>query len=212
MSNLSKSIAILGVVAGLGVAALPLSTYAADPVTSADNKTVAKDVTVKLSIEDLLQISTSDVNEVTLTTDSTAAPFVYTHANPVIVNVATRNSKGYNLTIAGSTADKDTKTGLYNAAGDVIETGSFDTNSLTTPFTTSAWGYAVATGEDTIGTAYTALAANGAATKIDGATSATVAAGQNTKVKFAAVVADGQAAGDYEGKVTFTATNVTTAE
>lgn len=30
MTNLSKTIAILGVVAGLGVAALPLSTYAAD--------------------------------------------------------------------------------------------------------------------------------------------------------------------------------------
>ena len=34
MSNISKTIAVLGVAAGLGVAALPLSTYAAPTVWS----------------------------------------------------------------------------------------------------------------------------------------------------------------------------------
>lgn len=209
MSKTTNALIALGVVAGLGAAALPLSSYATDPVTSADNKTVSKDVTVKLSIEDLLQISTSDVDEVTLTTSTSAAPFVYTHESPVVVNVVSRNSKGYNLTIAGSTAGQATKTGMFNAAGDEIVAGNFDTSNVAS-VTKSTWGYAVATGEDALGTAYTGLAADGAATKIDGATAATPAAGQDTKLGFAAVVVDGQAAGDYSGKVTLTATNVTT--
>lgn len=210
MSKTTSALIALGVVAGLGAAALPLSTYATDPVISDDNKTVSKDVTVKLEIEDLLQISTNDVDEVTLTTSTSAAPFVYKHDNPIVVNVVSRNSKGYDLTIAGSTADKTTKTGLFNEAGDEIKAGAFDTANLGTP-TESIWGYAVATGDNNLGTAYTALAADGATTKIDGSTKATPADGQNTKLGFAAVVVDGQAAGNYEGKVTLTATNVTTA-
>lgn len=207
MSKTTNALIALGVVAGLGAAALPLSSYAADPVVSSDNKNVSKDVTVKLSIEDLLQISTSDVNEVTLTTSTSAAPFLYTHANPVVVNVVTRNSKGYNLTIAGSTDGQATKTGLFNDDGDEIVTGSFDTTDLST-VTESTWGYAFATGTGALGTNYVGLADNGDATKIDGSDKATPAAGQDTKLGFAAVIVDGQAAGNYSGKVTLTATNV----
>jgi len=52
MSKMSKAIAVLGVVAGLGVAALPLSSYAADePYSQSTSADVQVGVSGAISIE-----------------------------------------------------------------------------------------------------------------------------------------------------------------
>lgn len=213
MSNISKTIAVLGVVAGLGVAALPLSSYAA-PVkwnteastdgsygTTDGNNWVKKDTDIKLTIEDVLSIDT-DATEVELTsTDGTE----YTNAAPLNVTVISKNSKGYNLTIAGTAATN--KTSLTNAAGDQIFNGAgiFATPAALDNTTQSQWGYSVV-GE----TAFTEGLYAGvteAGETIKTSTASTVNEGEKTQVNFAAKIKDGQASGTYTGKVTFTATN-----
>lgn len=58
MSKIAKSMAILGVVAGLGVAALPLSSYAADGSAKSGDVTVRVEVNSSLAVAS----SESDIN------------------------------------------------------------------------------------------------------------------------------------------------------
>ena len=213
MSNISKTIAVLGVVAGLGVAALPLSSYAA-PVkwnteastdgsygTTDGNNWVKKDTDIKLTIEDVLSIDT-DATEVELTsTDGTE----YTNAAPLNVTVISKNSKGYNLTIAGTAATN--KTSLTNAAGDQIFKGAgiFATPAALDNTTQSQWGYSVVGEAAFTEGLYAGVTEAGETIKTS--TASTVNAGEKTQINFAAKIKDGQASGTYKGKVTFTATN-----
>lgn len=213
MSNISKTIAVLGVVAGLGVAALPLSSYAA-PVkwnteastdgsygTTDGNNWVKKDTDIKLTIEDVLSIDT-DATEVELTsTDGTE----YTNAAPLNVTVISKNSKGYNLTIAGTAATN--KTSLTNAAGDQIFKGAgiFATPAALDNTTQSQWGYSVVGEAAFTEGLYAGVTEAGETIKTS--TASTVNEGEKTQVNFAAKIKDGQASGTYTGKVTFTATN-----
>lgn len=215
MSKMSKTIAILGVVAGLGVAALPLSSYAA-PVEWAEggntgapaategaygqdndgNHWVKKDTAVTLTIEDALSIDTS-LDTVNLTEGD--------HTGSVDVTVITNNSKGYNLAIRGSA--KTNPTSLTNTPGDEIKAGSgtFDAPAALVNTTDSQWGYSVV-GVAAFTDGLYAGVTNGDVT-IYNQDLPTAANGQKTTVNFAASLKDGQAAGIYEGQVTFTATN-----
>lgn len=214
MSNISKTIAVLGVVAGLGVAALPLSTYAAPTVWSETggsdttygsdkdgNHFVKKDTDIKLTIEDVLSIDT-DATEVELTsTDGTE----YANATPLSVTVISKNSKGYNLTIAGTAATNPTS--LTNTAGDQIAagTGTFATPAALSNATNSEWGYSIVGNTAFDGGLYAGVKSAGETIKTS--TASTVNEGEKTQVNFTAKIKDGQASGTYKGKVTFTATN-----
>lgn len=225
MTNLTKAIAVLGVVAGLGVAALPLSSYA---VTVIDGEapesgavegatydgvkdTVKTDVGVKLVVEDALTISadkdTTDNNMVDITNGAAA----------VKVTVVTNNQTGYNLNLKGTT--NGTATALINE-------NKVEIAAMSAPFTApvalsataSEWGYSVAnTNANLSDDAKAAIAkfTEGVYAGVDGTSGAQIVDvtkptgedGDTTTVTFAAKVADDQPAGTYKGQVTFTATN-----
>lgn len=230
MSNMTKAIAVLGVVAGLGVAALPLSSYAEGGTTvewgakaensdawtngtmGGTNETalgedsfVSTDTTIQLSIKDKLSIATS-MNDVELTFNDTDSIFT---ASPMSVTVVTKNSGGYKLTMVGSAKGATDNnpaaiTDLTNEKGDKIETGDLTG-------TESSWGYKVAT--NILGTevaapdTWTAVANSAANGVIMQSTNPTTDSGDVANVTFGAKTAASQASGTYKGRVTFTATN-----
>lgn len=205
MSRMSKTIAILGVVAGLGVAALPLSTYAADPVS--------KDTTVKLTIDSTLTLAlskdTTEGNEVDLTSENS-------FADSMTATVTTNNATGYSLNLKGS--GKKDAIALVNSDNDKIE-------ALVAPFaapvaldasSNSVWGYSVSHDADAnmkadITTAiagfgtdkYAGVTADGE--EIMNIAKPTATTGDVTTVNFKAALKTGQASGIYLGQVTFTA-------
>ncbi len=233
MSNMTKTIAILGVVAGLGVAALPLSTYAVgntvewgaeadkaadwtsgamggtDKTALGEDSFVKTDTTIQLSIEDKLSIATS-MSDVTLAFSETDSIFT---AAPMAVTVITKNSGGYKLTMVGSAngaTDNNpaAATDLTNAKGDKFT--ALGTAGAT--LTDNTWGYKVS--NTILGTAVTpadsnwhgvaAAAANGVIMESDAPTNDD---GDVSSITFGAKAAADQAAGVYKGRVTFTATN-----
>lgn len=216
MSKLTQSIAILGVVAGLGVSALPLSSYA-ETVTwtqeASDDTTqtnigvdaegdhfVSTDTAVTLTINDVLSIeSDNQAVELKPQASATTVAGLYTGDNAVNLNVKSNNSKGYSLTILG-TADTGTKNALTNDFGNEIVAGDLTSTSA------SEWGYYVGATVAT-GQTWKAVPADTAA-EIGTKATATAETGDDYTVNFGANIIDGQAAGTYEGKVTFTATNL----
>lgn len=239
MSNMTKAIAVLGVVAGLGVAALPLSSYAAEVVWDAEGAAddsvtnmggtgssawVSTDTTINLEIRDKLSIATT-VGSATLTADNAngdADKNIWA-ANPINVTVITKNAGGYKLTIAGTAGSGENnatvKNALTNETGDMIEAGT-----LGDADTKSTWGIKVAAGSgegivggtiaDSLKNWTLVPAANPAEGEnnqggltIMSSNKATVEAGETAAVTFGAKIVDGQAAGSYKGRVTFTATN-----
>ncbi len=178
MSNITKAIAALGVVAGLGVAALPLSTYAdaTVPVTAQINSSMA--ISTSADAVDFGQIiaggavATQDL-DVTVSTTATS----------------------YNLNIK----DSDSNTALVS----VDETGSAITGENAATIVTgapkqgtSAWGYKV--GETGAWTNIT--------TTNKSIYEGTAAGTSKTTVTFGVSAAAGQKDGTYKGGVIFTAT------
>ncbi len=230
MSKTTRALVILGVVAGLGVAALPLSSYAA-PVTithgdesltedtdygttGGNNKWVKDDATIQLVIEDELSITLDSSDEtnptlVTLTGDITNG---FKTTNPLKVTVVSNNSNGYNLNLKGSTAG--TATSLINATGEEIvkADGTFAAPAALDATSNSVWGYAIADNNAFDGDKYAGVTAEGETIKqvlkTDTAALATLSdTGDITNINFAAAIKRGQAAGTYTGQVTLTATN-----
>ncbi len=199
MSKTTNALLALGVVAGLGAAALPLSSYAVDPVT--------KDVGVTLKIEDTLEIEADKDNadnKVDLTGDG--------HSGAVNVTVKTNNQTGYNLNLKGSAGTNATSLTSENGDQIAAAAGTFDTPAALST-TTSEWGYSVANTNANLqtgltqftGSVYAGVSAAGQ--EIVNINKPTGDAGDKTTVTFAASIADGQPAGTYDGQVTFTATN-----
>ena len=115
MSNMTRAIAVLGVVAGLGVAALPLSTYAAPTEIegTAENEgdplSASKDVQVQLKLEESLSMYvTNEAGDADVTTPVALNENTDTTANyqaaPIAIKVIANNAQGYHLTIHGSAA------------------------------------------------------------------------------------------------------------
>lgn len=114
MSKMSKTIAVLGVVAGLGVAALPLSTYAANPET----------VNLNVKVIDKIELTAS---ESTVSINATNGNAVTGQEGTVDLTVETGNSKGYKLSA------KTGNVNLTNTDSDTIPAGAPITGS-------SFWG------------------------------------------------------------------------
>lgn len=202
MSKTTNALIALGVVAGLGAAALPLSSYAAptpiegtgDPLKATGN------VPVQLKIEETLSMFiTNEAGDADFTSPvalTSTDKENYT-STPIAIKVNAGNKDGYHLTIHGSATDNPTD--LTNENGTKIATGDL------TSTTASQWGYKVLKGADgsTLDAAWNAVQASTDAATIDSLTTSGV---QTTKVTFGAHVIAGQEAGTYNGQVTFTAT------
>lgn len=214
MSKLTQSIAILGVVAGLGVAALPLSTYAADPTeikgTGTPLATPAEDgqVPVQLTITETLSMYITNeggteqfTSPVELTQNGSDK--AHYESTPIAVKVESKNKDGYYLNMYGSAGTKQNNAvnanALTNENGKEIVAGDLTG-------TVSQWGYKVLKGANgsTLDATWNPVAATPAtADTIDSLNAAGV---QTTKVTFGANVIDGQESGTYKGQVTFIAT------
>lgn len=212
MSKMSKTIAALGVVAGLGVAALPLSSYADDYSQSTQAK-VQAEVGGAISIA----VDSGNANDNTLVDLGQLMVNGDVKTSSVDVIVSTNNTKvgeqgiGYTLTMS-MVGDNNS---LNNGNGATIPAGTPEKG-------TSAWGYTQSTITDAdsiaaatwkkvpAGTASDpAVALTTTTGKIPTATEAdgVVTAGkETTKVTFGASADGSQQEGIYTGSVIFTAT------
>lgn len=226
MSKTTKALAILGVVAGLGVSAMPMSAMAAVNLQG-DNTTPATDeVTVKTTIKDFISIELKqgtvgdDGSFTGGVTDGTHTAHVLDLGNltnggavvsgSLLVNVKTNNAKGYKL---GITAGGTTLNGKDDAAH-TIAAGNPAVG-------TSAWSFKIAKGGSA--DAYTTMTLDGDYTTYDHTipttntrvarySAATDNSGLDTEVTFGVSANASQAADEYSQTVTFTAaTDATTA-
>lgn len=186
MSKMTKTIAALGVVAGLGVAALPLSSYAA---TTNNPATVDVLATVNGTIS--MTVADEEINVGTVTPGGEIA------SKSTTVTVSTNNEKGYKLEMT----DSDTNTNMLqiDANGDPLNGGaSIPTGDMSTA--ASGWGYSVDNG-----TTFNSVPPLGG-TPATIANSTTAVTDEATTVTFGVKAASGQAEGNYKGTVVFTAT------
>lgn len=193
MSKIAKTIAVLGVVAGLGVAALPMSTYAAEYSRSAS-------AIVTTEVEGAISIATSvdatggkvDLGKLALNSETTEM------TDPLAVTVTSNSAQTYSLGINalnGETAMKGAKTGATIPAG-------------TPAAGTSAWGYKH-NGTGTMAAAYSAVPASTSPATIKEFTPAEGATGTQNDVvdfMFKASANGTQTPDTYEATVVFTAT------
>lgn len=204
MLKTSKVLVALGVVAGLGVAALPLSSYAA----IADD---SKESTVQLEIEESLTLDL-----VGTTAGSADVDFgkISLDADPVdkdlTATVKTNSASGYKLTLQ----DKDTDNALVNTTDNTktIDAGTpakgvsawgFKTGTITTAGTNSAaafTGYTEVPTSD--GTAAVIVNSDGPS-KVDATTPANN--GDTAVITFGVSASSAQAAGTYNDIVVVTA-------
>lgn len=215
MSKTTKALAILGVVAGLGVSALPFNAMAAVNIDGNGETPATDEVTVKTTIEDYISIELKAGDKGTFTggvvegahTDHTLDLGELTNGGAVVdgnlvINVKTNNSKGFMLGIGALNGTN--LVGTNNTH--IIPTGAPAPGS-------SLWGFkAEAVAGDTAVTvtspyddgAYAEVPAT--TTKIATSAAATDNNGLDTKITFGVSADASQAADEYSQKVTFTAT------
>lgn len=178
MSNITKAVAALSVVAGLGVAALPLSSFAA---TSQVDITAIVDNTIGISV------SAPEV-------EMTVAPNGPVSTKTVDVTVTTNNTCGYTLNIK----DSDNETALVRYNDSLVAEGTIPAAAPAKG--TSGWGFM---GGDLSGS-WNAIQTTDQ--QLVEKTSSTLNGSETTPVTFGVSAATGLANGTYKGGVIFTAT------
>ncbi len=218
MTKTIKALAVLGVVAGLGVAALPIAGASAAEIIDGEggdtkDGVVTDDTTFTLDLADKLSI-TASTNAVAITPAEGVTYAGSYQAEPMTVKVYTRNAKGYKLTIVGSAGSEQNnatvKDALTNEKGNTIAAGT-----LGDADTASSWGYKAQTtiqGGTISALPDTWTAVSTTDTQIMTSDKNTLEGGDVATLTFGAKIVDGQAAGTYKGKVTFTATNLPVAQ
>jgi len=185
MRKTTAALAALGVVAGLGAAALPMSSYAVTTAT-----TDSADVTIRATINSAISLAL-DQTEVDLgTIIVNGAPAT----GSVKATVTTTSSNGYNLTIMGKGGDTDMHT--VDATGAQDGKGTISTGT-TLSGSTSAWAFRG--GNKTTWTQIPTTA-----TEIK-RTTGTLAGPEETEITFGVYAGGTQVDGVYEGNVTLTA-------
>lgn len=213
MSKMSKAVAVLGVVAGLGVAAMPLSTYAATSVTSSPA------TIIKAEVKRSLAIAVEDTEGAALVNDTLdlGELMVNGAANTKDMNVlvySNSDTQKFNLSIApaGKTADGTAivdmqNTDQTNHPSAVIPAAATFGNG------TAGWGFKVGDATD-----WTKLEATGNTLVSEAVTSEAIVPktiggveyrnNKVTKVTFGAAADTNTAEGTYTVDVVFTATEV----
>ncbi len=197
MSKSTKALAILGVVAGLGVAALPLSSYAA---TEGQHYYNQDEMTVNLNVNDFISLETTQANKtVSLGNVINNGPIV---SGTGTINVKTNNAGGYVVKIS----PKDgTKTGMVGKTASNTETIAAGVPKVGE----SKWGYRLAAAEGGTADAYQGLTAEAELTKT---TAKPADAGDTITIEFGASVSASQAADEYSTTVLLTATTAATTD
>lgn len=187
---ITRSIAVLGVVAGIGIAALPAMSYAADTQNVAITLTVDPTVSSDASICE------------TAETSVTAGA----HATMDCAFSFSANS-AMNITIQ----DSDDDNALKNSTGttDSIAAFAAPVEAAQLETTSEGWGFMVqATGDLTpsgdYGTEYTAVPVQGSAATI--ATTAGPVTDASGTVRFGVKTSEDNLAGDYTDTVTISIT------
>lgn len=195
MSKMTKTIAALGVVAGLGVAAMPLSSYAAE-VSNTGASQAAVDVTVSATVGNSISITASE-GTVSLGSGNIIANQDVAEGS-TDVTISTNNAQGYQLRIK----DKDSTLALMPAA-DGTATGI----AAGVPAKgTNAWGYKASSTADGVSvdiTDYTAIKATNQ--QIAEKSSASAADGDTITVTFGVTIDSTILPDTYSDVVTLTA-------
>ena len=223
MSKTTKALAALGVVAGLGVAALPICVGAAPVVdgdtASGDNSAtadgnVSDTVTVRTEIKPTLTLEVTGANDVDVEGNERHLVLLGTNgelqnggngSGTAIVKVTTNHLGGYKVNMNGETTGFNGQTNAGEAFSDIAD------NTATFP-TTGASVFGYKTTKDAASATNVTLANdnwNGvkdAATLIATGANATTATGDTFTITFQAHAGESQAADVYDEVVTITAT------
>lgn len=194
MSKYTKIIAALGIVAGIGVASLPLSTFAA----------TTQDVTVKVIIGEQLSLSVDSANSDTEQTMTGSQ--VKTDEMKSTLKVSTNHQAGYKLVVA----DKDADTGLKHTVNNSLAIPAIAARG-TLASGTAAWGLqvnAAYSGTTISNTQWDPIPANtGTALVVRNSGALTTAVtDEESVVKYGVATAAGQPAGTYQDVITYTVT------
>ncbi len=210
MSKMSKAIAVLGVVAGLGVAAMPLSSYAATSVTSSPATTVQAEVKRSLAIAVKNTTGSTDYDEANHLLDlgelMVNGPAVSKSLDVVVYSNSV--AQNYSLSIAPATAGQTDMVGTTDSTNTIPAKAAFGDGQG------AGWGFKV--GE---ATSYTKLDAAGNELESSATTSTALDATTNidgvevshknaTTVTFAAAADTNTKQDTYKVDVVFTATEL----
>jgi len=225
MSKTTKVLAALGVVAGLGIAALPLSASAVTihdgtGTDDTNNKydgtkdgNVSDTVTVRTTIEDTLTLTVTGANDADITGSESHLVLLGTDgklanganaSGTATVNVATNNKGGYKVNMNGEAAGFNGTTNTAEVFADVADdTATFPTTGA------SVFGYQT-TKADSVTNVTLAktdwMGVKDTATLIATGATSTAAAGDEFTITFQAHASESQAADTYDEVVTITAT------
>lgn len=230
MSKTTKALAALGVVAGLGIAALPISASAltihdgtgtdtaTDKYDGTKDGNVSDTVLVRTEIKDTLTLTVTGSNDADITSDDTAAGVSHlvllgtngelmngqNGSGKATVNVSTNNGKGYKVNINGEADGFNGTTDPTQKFAPVADnTTSFPTSGA------SAFGYK--TTKDSTASNISLASANWmgvptTATTVATGAGATQTAGDSFDINFEAHASESQAADVYDEVITITAT------
>lgn len=187
MSKMSKAIAVLGVVAGLGVAALPLSSYAVSDTANTTAQAIVGD-SIAVTVAD----ATVTMNNVMANQDVNEAS--------TDVTIQTNSTKGYQIQIADADDDTALKpTGTGTAAGIAAGVPTQGKN---------AWGFKASTTSANVDASasdsYRAIKTGNQ--MIAESDKASANAGDVISLTFGVTVDTTIAAGTYQDEVVLTAT------
>ena len=214
MVNSKNIIAGLGVVAGLGVAMLPLTSYATTATEATGSEGLTQ--TVRAEVAEVFTIKVESNNDfganavddgLALGTERTNTDLVHT------ITVTGNVYGGYDLKMGAVHSVLGTDLLFVKAAAQNFGTANrYDTNvkiatGTTIDGTVSNWGYKkTAANSDTYGNTWTAVP--GSLTSIgENANSANAKFNDVYKVNFGIAASENQPAGVYEGQVTYSATS-----
>lgn len=209
MVNSKNIIAGLGVVAGLGVAMLPLTSYAADEQSVSHMVRATVDEVFTLTVESNKDLDGTDVSK-TLSISKDSADTSLEHT----VTVAGNLYKGYDLTLSSVDSNTDLKF-VKDATAALDSADRYDTNTkiptgATVKAGTSAWGYKTKEGSDSYPSGDTTWTTIKAATSADTLKSNSNASHASfndiVNVSYGVSASATQAAGVYEAQVIYKAT------
>ncbi len=196
MSKIAKSMAILGVVAGLGVAALPLSSYAAE------GSVRSGDVTVRVTVDSSLAVASSE-SDINLGTINSGTP-----VREGTTNVTVSGSSQLNWQLSIEDKDANNALTLTDADGAILSGAADGTQKISAGAPakgTSNWGFMGGTV-----TSFEAVPVAGAGTVFATGTFGADASAENlgtdtTTVTFGVSAGPGLEDGVYKDTVVFIA-------
>lgn len=199
MSKSTKIIAALGVVAGLGVAALPLNSFAAE--TGDVNLKVTVGSTISMTIDGADRSTTPLEKAVAMDNNDTDSSLTAS------IKVTTNDADGYILSVKDKAGDGAALKGAQAGNTQTIPAFTVKQTDLSALVTdTYGWGMMATNANSTVATAFSG--GYGFVTDTDQVvvTSSSAAAEEETTITYGVVTKDDQVADTYSNLVTYTVT------